>query len=212
MAVVDFQHIPVFWLACIFSLEFFFFFFHLSPRSGLELGWDNLVILGAKFKNSSEGLRLNASLRERCLTWLGLTLTKLSQITLLSFCVAQGNLRLYPLFSMPHGTPSNIHSLHSNLQPSRGKPALDSPYIYIYLVLSIFDFCLSVLLLNYVWLFVTLWIVAHQVPLFLGISRQEYWNGLPFPPPGTLSNPGSEPMSPLSSVLQADSSSPEQTS
>ena len=35
-----------------------------------------------------------------------------------------------------------------------------------------------------------------------GFSRQEYWNGLPFPPPGDLPNPRIEPMSP---ALQADS-------
>ena len=35
-----------------------------------------------------------------------------------------------------------------------------------------------------VWLFVTLRTVAHQAPLSVGFSKQEYWNGLPFPPPG----------------------------
>ena len=39
----------------------------------------------------------------------------------------------------------------------------------------------------------------------MGFSRQEYWNGLPCPPPGDLPNPGIEPMSPVSSALQADS-------
>ena len=32
----------------------------------------------------------------------------------------------------------------------------------------------------------TLWTVAHQAPLSMGLSQQEYWNGLPFPPPGNL--------------------------
>ena len=36
-----------------------------------------------------------------------------------------------------------------------------------------------------VWFFVTLWTVAHQVSLSLGFSRQEYWSGLPCPPPGS---------------------------
>ena len=35
--------------------------------------------------------------------------------------------------------------------------------------------------------------VAHQVPLSMGFSRQEYWSGLPCPPPGNLPNPGIEP-------------------
>ena len=42
----------------------------------------------------------------------------------------------------------------------------------------------------------TLWMVAHQAPLSTGFSMQEYWNGLPFPSPGDLPDPGSEPGSP----------------
>ena len=37
---------------------------------------------------------------------------------------------------------------------------------------------------------VTPWIVAHQAPLSVGFSGQEYWSGLPFPPPGDLPDPG----------------------
>ena len=44
-------------------------------------------------------------------------------------------------------------------------------------------------------LFVTLWTVAHRAPLSLEFSRQEYWSGLPCPPPGTLPHPGIEPVS-----------------
>ena len=56
-------------------------------------------------------------------------------------------------------------------------------------------------LLSRVRLFVTPWTVAHQAPLSVGFSRQEYWSGLPFPSPGDLPNPGIEPRSP---ALQAD--------
>ena len=48
----------------------------------------------------------------------------------------------------------------------------------------------------------TLWTVAHQAPLSMGFSRQEYWSGLPCPAPGDLPNPGIEPRSP---ALQVDS-------
>ena len=51
----------------------------------------------------------------------------------------------------------------------------------------------------------TLWAVAHQTPLFMRFSWQEYWSELPFPPPGDLPNPGIEPASPGSPALQADS-------
>ena len=39
-------------------------------------------------------------------------------------------------------------------------------------------------------LFVTLWNAAHQAPLYMGSSRQEYWSGLPFPPPGDIPDTG----------------------
>ena len=48
----------------------------------------------------------------------------------------------------------------------------------------------------------TPWTVAGQALLSMGFFRQEYWNGLPFPSPGYLPNPGIELMSP---TLQADS-------
>ena len=47
-----------------------------------------------------------------------------------------------------------------------------------------------------VWLFVTRWTVAHQAPLSMEFSRQEYWSGLAFPSPGDLPVPGMEPSSP----------------
>jgi len=39
------------------------------------------------------------------------------------------------------------------------------------------------------------WTVAHQAPLSSGFSRQEYWSGLPFPPPRDLPDPGIKPAS-----------------
>ena len=51
-------------------------------------------------------------------------------------------------------------------------------------------------------LFATPWTVAHQVPLSMEFSRQEYWSGLPCPPSGDL--PHSE-IEPVASALQADS-------
>ena len=49
---------------------------------------------------------------------------------------------------------------------------------------------------------VTPWTVARQDPLSVGFSSQEYWSGLPFPPPGDLPKPGIKPVSP---ALQPDS-------
>ena len=53
-------------------------------------------------------------------------------------------------------------------------------------------------------LFVTLWTVAHQAPLSKEFSRQEYWKGLPCPPPGDLLDTGIKPGSPSSPTLQVD--------
>ena len=54
---------------------------------------------------------------------------------------------------------------------------------------------------GHVWLFATLWTVAHQTPLSMGFSRQEYWSGLPFLSPGDLPNWGIKPASLLSPAL-----------
>ena len=55
-------------------------------------------------------------------------------------------------------------------------------------------------------LFVTLWTVAYQALLSMGILQARIWSGLPFPPPGDLPNPGIEPGFP---ALQVDSLSAE---
>ena len=69
--------------------------------------------------------------------------------------------------------------------------------------------CVCVCLLSHVQLFATLWTVVHRAPLSMGFFGQEYWSGLPFPPPGDLPNSGIEPESPMSPALQAYSLPPE---
>jgi len=54
-------------------------------------------------------------------------------------------------------------------------------------------------------LFVTPWTIACQAPLSIGFPRQEYWSGLPCPPPRNLPDPGMEPVSLMSPALQAGS-------
>ena len=66
-------------------------------------------------------------------------------------------------------------------------------YIYIYGGGLVTKLCL---------ILATPWTVAHQVPLSMGISRQEYWSRLPFSSPWYLPDPRIEPSSP---ALQADS-------
>ena len=59
----------------------------------------------------------------------------------------------------------------------------------------------GVQLLSHVQLFATLRTVARQAPLSMGFSRQEYWSGLPFPPPGDLPEPRTELTSSVFSAL-----------
>ena len=49
--------------------------------------------------------------------------------------------------------------------------------------------------------FANLQVVAHQAPLSMGFSKQEYWSGLTFPSPGDLPNQGIQPMSLISLEL-----------
>ena len=60
-------------------------------------------------------------------------------------------------------------------------------------------------LLSRVQFFATPWTAAHQAPLSMGFSRQEYWSGLPFSYSRDLPDPGIEPLSPTAPTLQADS-------
>ena len=71
----------------------------------------------------------------------------------------------------------------------------------------LFILCAYMLLsrFSHIWLFVTPGTVAHQAPLSMGFSWQEYWSGLPCPSLGDLPDPGIEPTSPASPELQVDS-------
>ena len=76
--------------------------------------------------------------------------------------------------------------------------------IHMKKIFNIISQCLLLFsLLSCVRLFATLWTVARQAPLSIGLSRQEYCSGLPFPSPGDLPHPGIEHLSP---ALQVDSS------
>ena len=59
---------------------------------------------------------------------------------------------------------------------------------------------------SHVQLFVTLWTIACQAPLSMEFSRQEYWSGLPCPPPGDLPGPGGHLQSQF--AVDAEASTP----
>ena len=54
---------------------------------------------------------------------------------------------------------------------------------------------------SHVQLFAIQWSIVYQAPLSMGLSKQEYWSGLPCPPPGYIPDPGIEPLSQASPVL-----------
>ena len=58
--------------------------------------------------------------------------------------------------------------------------------------------CVCAKSFSHVWLFATLWTVAHQASLSIGFSKQEYWSGLSCPSPGDLPDPEIEAASPKS--------------
>ena len=60
--------------------------------------------------------------------------------------------------------------------------------------------CVCTQPLSHVCFFETPWTVARQAPLSMEFPREEYWSGLPFPPPGDLPKPGIEPGSPASPI------------
>ena len=81
------------------------------------------------------------------------------------------------------------------------KESYDQPRQHIKKQRHYFAYKVKVKLISRVQFFVTPWTAARQAPLSMGLSRQEYWSGLPFPSPGDLPDPGIELGSP---ALQAD--------
>ena len=70
-------------------------------------------------------------------------------------------------------------------------------FYFVYILNVIFlEMKIKACVLLRIWLFAIPWTVAHQAPLSLGLSWQEYWSGLRFPPPGDLPDPEIEAVSP----------------
>ena len=78
-------------------------------------------------------------------------------------------------------------------------------YIYMCVYMCMYTCMCACSDFSPVWLFATLWTVAHQALLSPGFSKQKYWSGLPCPPPGDLPDPGIEPESTVSPALRVDS-------
>ena len=71
-------------------------------------------------------------------------------------------------------------------------------------MVNILEYLWYACVLSHVQFFATPWTVAHQAPLSVELSRQGYWSGLPFPPPGDLPYPRIEPAALASPALVGD--------
>jgi len=90
--------------------------------------------------------------------------------------------RVSPVLKLPPGSSGGKHSITRRIRPR-------------------WYLCVHACVLSCVWLFATPWTGARRSPLSLGLSQQEYWSGLPFPPPGDLSHPGIGPYISCSSCI-----------
>ena len=81
-------------------------------------------------------------------------------------------------------------NLYTNQIQNKFEFTLVYSSVFLFVVVAIIQ------LLSRVPLFETPCTVAHQVPLPMEFSRQEYWGGLPFPTPGDPPDPGIKPTSP----------------
>ena len=101
-----------------------------------------------------------------------------------------------------HECSQELYCKSENLEPVC--MSFNGQWLYQLWNIYILEYLLACLLscFSHVQLFVTLWTIACQVPLTIEFSRQEYWSGLPCPPPCDLSDPGIGPMS-LSSLALA---------
>ena len=111
---------------------------------------------------------------------------------------------LYPWTSPGKNTGVSCHALLQGIFPTQGlNPCLLHCRKTLFTfeppakaIASLFVCVLSHF--SHAWLLATLWSVAHQAPLTMRFSSQEYWSGLPCLSPGDHPNPGIEPMSPAS--------------
>ena len=106
------------------------------------------------------------------------------------------SLKIVCLSPFSERVPAGSLICELNLMPAPQVSTLilaNEPFFTLNLEL-LYEYVLSCV--SHVWRFVTPWTLAHQAPLSMGFSRQEYWSGLPGPPPGNFPYPGIEPTFP----------------
>ena len=146
-----------------------------------------------KFCSFKELLRLFTAQKNLKMPW---NFTLIYERNLVEvFLYLTTNLRMYVYFPVVNCDAKPSVTISNFSKKSKIKNKFRS------MMLEELFFCSLCVSLSCVWLFETSWTVAHQTPLSIGFSRQEYWCGLPFPSPGDLPNPGIELVSLVSSAL-----------
>ena len=103
-------------------------------------------------------------------------------------------------------TQTHVHWVGDAIQPSHPLSSLSPPALNLSQHQGLFKWVrFSHKVLSCIQLLATPWTLAHQSPLSMGFSKQEYWSGFPCPPPGDLLNPGIKPKSLVYPALQEDS-------
>ena len=129
-------------------------------------------------------------------------------VTLYSICLSLSDLYLVQCPPNPAAAAKSLQLCPTLCNPIDGSPPGSSApgilqaRILEWVAISFFNACMPPKALQSCPTLCDLWTAAHQAPLSIEFSRQEYWSGLPFPSPGDLPDPGVEPTSP---ALQADS-------
>ena len=126
----------------------------------------------------------------------------------LPYCSLPGHpLPIKFLALLAHVSPQTIHfrvlDKSPVLGPTRGPPSCNNTIISVCACVCLW--CVCTPLLSCVRLFATPWTVACQAPLSVGLSRQKYWSGLPFPLPGDIPDSGIELKFLASPALLVDS-------
>ena len=161
--------------------------------------WNSREVFFYSFKNYYTSFR--------CLAWWFYTIKHYEMIMAIKPVTTHNHTKslshYWPCFLCVHYTlmTLNLYLEACTSYYSTSKIFLGLSYTVQSQSLGYIAICVCVCVFSHIWIIATPWIVAHQVPLSMGFSRQEYWTVLIFPPPGDLPNPGIKLKSPLFSAL-----------
>ena len=202
--------IPLYVVCCfslaafsILSLSVFFFSILIIMCLGvilcgyILLGWDSWTYIIASFARLGKFLAIKSSYlfsAAFCLSSPGKIIMQISGCLMLP----QISLKLSPFLKLFY---LFIYIQHQwfPLLSSSSLIYFSAPFNLLWILSTVFFISFTIFFISdysLYFLFVIPWTLACQAPLSMGFSRQEYWNGLPFPSPGALPDSGIKPGSP----------------